>query len=108
MEVTAWDNGKHSPTGAGYGMKIDIKYRDLHFRKEWSSVLLTLPGKQNSIEINIDKKSFWGDTCHELISMETGIWLRSNGLAPWPKYNPPKFELVHKESNLFEVISTDF
>ena len=107
MKVTAWNNGSHSTSGAGYGLKIAIDDRNAYFKKEWFSVFLSLPGKTDPIEVNIAKESFWGDTCRELISKEIGLWLRSKGLAPWPKGNPPKFELFHKDSNSFEVSSTN-
>jgi hypothetical protein len=104
MEITAWNNGSHNSSGAGYGFKLSLEDRNLYFDKEWPSIYLKLLGVSNPIEINISKDSFWGNTCIELISKEIGMWLRSRGFAPWPKGNPPKFEMVNKGHNLFEII----
>ncbi len=93
MIVTAWNNGQHHPSGAGYGLKITVADRDRYFHREWRSVTLILEGQTQPIEINISKPSFWGETCHELISAEIGRWLKQNGLTPWAKGNPPKLVL---------------
>ena len=105
MKVTAWNDGKQLESGAGYGLKLSIDDRDKYFNKEWSTVFVELPNSKVPIEINIAKPSFWNNTCRELISQEIGIWLRSEGLAPWVKGKPPKFELVHTGGNLFKVKS---
>ena len=90
MIVTAWNNGRHHATGAGYGLKINAADRDQYFRREWQSVILILEGEDGTIEINVDKPSFWNASCRELISAEVGRWLLKNGLAPWPKSRPPR------------------
>jgi hypothetical protein len=105
MKVTAWNSGKHFESGAGYGLKLSIEDRDEFFSKEWSTVFVELPNSDTAIEISIAKPSFWNTTCRELISQEIGIWLRSEGLAPWTKGKPPKFELVHTGGNSFKVKS---
>lgn len=102
MIVTAWNNGKHHESGAGYGLKISQKERDQYFKREWSSVFLMLPSSNTVIEININKGSFW-DNCRELIHKEIGLWLRTNGFAPWPDRKPPKFELIAKEKARFQL-----
>ena len=93
FECSAWNNGKHHETGAGYGLKISISGRDRYFKKEWKSVTFKLPGVSGFTEValNIDKPSFWNKTCHEVINKEIGVWLRSNNLAPWPSGRPPRF-----------------
>ena len=93
FECSAWNNGKHHESGAGYGLKISMAGRDQYFKKDWKSVTFKLPGVPGftEVELNIDKPSFWNKTCHEIISKEIGVWLRSNSLAPWPSGCPPKF-----------------
>lgn len=91
MFVTAWNNGRHHTSGVGYGFKVSLQDRDRFFKREWETVILELEGIPVPIEVNINKESFWGNTCRELISKEIGRWLQQNGLAPWPKGNPPKF-----------------
>ena len=102
MIVTAWNNGKHHPTGAGYGLKIAIQDRDAHFSKDWSSVVVTLPNGVK-VESNINKSSFWGKSCRELINQQFGQWFMEQGLAPWEKGRPPKFELAHDTENVFTL-----
>jgi hypothetical protein len=59
MIVAAWKNGKHHPTGAGYGLKIAIQNRDAHFNQNWITVVVLLPNGVE-VEANINKSSFWG------------------------------------------------
>ena len=100
--VTGWNNGKHRQSGAGYGFKVRIADRDKFFKKEWKSVKLDLADSSNTVEVNIDKPSFW-KSCSELISKKIGIWLREKRLAPWPKGNPPKFSMETISKNHFLV-----
>jgi len=103
MIVTAWNNGAHHESGAGYGLKISAGDRDRYFRREWGSVILELEGVLDPISVNIDKPSFWDPACGELISKEIGQWLRSNAKAPWPKWRPPKFSMEPISDNRFFV-----
>jgi len=103
MRVTAWNNGKYYPTGAGYGLKVDANDRDMYFSRDWSNVILELVGAPNRVVINVNKSSFWGATCRELINKDIGIWLIKNGKAPWPKGCPPKMRMESMGSNRFRV-----
>jgi hypothetical protein len=90
MIVTAWKGGNSNrQSSGGYGLKVAIKDRDRYFSKDWKSVVLYLGDHLTIAKANIDKLSFWNDTCHELISKDIGLWLIDNGLAPWPKGKPP-------------------
>jgi hypothetical protein len=93
MIVTAWNNGEHSATGAGYGLKIKVADRDKYFHREWKSVILFLEGQDQPVVVNVAKKFFWTKTCRELISAEVGRWLIQNGFIPWLEGNPPKMIL---------------
>jgi hypothetical protein len=99
--VTAWNNGAHNKSGAGYGVKLEVRDRDRFFRREWKTIILELEGFPDEIEVNIVKPSFWETTCRELINIEIGRWLIHNGLAPWPKGHPPKLSLECLEKNCF-------
>ena len=105
MIVTAWNNGEHHPTGAGYGFKISIQDRDTNFKQNWTTVVVLLP---NDIEVvtNIKKSSFWGNTCRELINKQFGKWLLERGLAPWEKGQPPRFYLSCISENRFRLDET--
>ncbi len=101
MDVTAWNNGQHLASGAGYGLKVTIQDRDRWFNRKWGHIWLRLEGETDSFEVNVGKPSFWSDTCHELIHKRIGQWLIINHLAPWPKGQPPKLVLEHPSENNF-------
>ena len=52
--VTAWNNGSHHQSGAGYGLKMCVADRDVYLRREWGSVNLFLGGQGPSVTVNID------------------------------------------------------
>ena len=93
MKVTAWNNGSLLKSGAGYGLKVSIRDRDTYFDPGVESVILRLPNSKE-VAVNTAKASFWSGTCRELIDREIGRWLIDSGYAPWPKGNPPKFNLT--------------
>lgn len=109
FECSAWNNGQHRESGAGYGLKIPIAERDKYFERTWKFVTLQLPMSSGLIEVrvNIDKPSFWNETCHEVISKELGAWLRSAGHAPWPRGRPPKFLAEPSGEQRFLIRHTD-
>lgn len=103
---TAWKSGKHGQSGVGYGLKVPIVDRDEHFCQEWQTVVLELPEENGSaeVEVNIAKKSFWNDSCHELISKKIGLWLQKKSLAPWPMNSPPRIAVELAGERRFRVI----
>jgi len=105
MIVTAWNNGKHHDSGAGYGLKLTISDRDKYFIRDWKQILLYFSDSGEGVEVNIDKDSFWDDTCRELISIDIGKWFLQNNYAPWPKGLPPKIELEPIIGNKFRLVS---
>ena len=102
MKVTAWNNGSHHASGAGYGLKVAHTDRDRFFQKSWKSVVIVLPNGEE-FDVNIAKDSFWSDTCRELISNKLGKWLIQNNHTPWPKGSPPRFELSVMSDNRFSL-----
>ena len=106
---TAWNNGRHAASGAGYGLKVPIHDRNLYFDREWASVLLelSLNGKYTKTEVSISKPSFWNETCHELISKDIGNWLRQLKLAPWHRGAPPNILIQHLGSKRFRAIGQE-
>lgn len=103
MIGTAWNNGKHHASGAGYGLKVAIPDRDRFFDPERGRVILELDGWDTPVTVNIAKNSFWGPDCRELIQQEIGRWLRQNGLVPWPKGQPPKLRMEPLARDRFAV-----
>lgn len=98
--ATGWNNGKHLPTGAGYGLRIAAADRDRVFDPAWKSVTLTLPGGE-VVEAPLSLK-FW-DRCSEIRSVAIGRWLLAEGLAPWPHRQPPGFTLEPAGEARFRV-----
>jgi hypothetical protein len=98
MQATAWNNGSHRPSGAGYGLRITIEDRDRFFDRRWEDAVIELGGEETATVPLSD--SFWR-SCGELRSAEIGRWLRRHDLAPWTKGNPPVLALHHVAGNRF-------
>ena len=105
MIWTAWNNGEHHETGAGYGFKLSAEDRDRYFRRPWPTVSIELPLGETSlsVEVSVDKRSFWGPQCRELINKEIGRWMLDEGLAPWQKGSPPKLDAEWLGGRRFRV-----
>lgn len=106
LRWTAWKNGSPSPSGAGYGFKVPIADREAYFDRSWRTITLELPTSAGfePLEVNIDKPSFWNDTCHELIHKGIGRWLLQRGLAPWPRGAPPVVLVEVSGDRRFRVV----
>src|SRR5215211_7594407 len=101
--VTAWNNGAHHSSGAGYGLKLTTRDRDVYLKREWGHIDLYLPGRADPAKVNLDKDSLWGRQCRELISRHIGEWFLNTGIAPWQRGLPPRFRLVARSERAFEV-----
>jgi hypothetical protein len=101
MRATAWNNGSHHASGAGYGLRVSGEDRDRYFDRDWSEVVFDLDGEVEARATISD--SFWR-TCSELRSVGIGKWLRVRGLAPWPKGIPPTLEVRPAGGNRFNVL----
>jgi hypothetical protein len=104
MRVTAWNNGSHRSTGAGYGIRVSHEDRDLYFSRGWDHVVVDLE-HSGSATVPLSG-SFWS-RCTELRSADIGRWLLSQRLAPWQKGNPPALSLVHLGGNTFHLTVLD-
>ncbi len=94
MIVTAWKNGKCDQRYLSYGFRVTRKDRSYFFKQEWKNVCLKLNNASDYVIININKKSFWDNTCGELINCRIKNWLIERGCASWEYGDPPKFELT--------------
>ena len=106
MIVTAWKSGPANDTGTGYGVKLAAQDRDRHFVRTWETVTVEFDDSRQAVEVNIDKDSFWNDTCRELISKEIGRWildLIEAKRVSWPKRHPPKFTLTPLGNRRFKL-----
>ncbi|MBA4383443.1 MAG: hypothetical protein C0410_01780 [Anaerolinea sp.] len=104
MIVTAWNNGKHHRSGAGYGLKITIPDRDKYFKREWQYVIIRYSDSNQEAKVNIEKQSFWGDACRELINIDIGKWFLQKSIAPWLKGSLPKLRLEPISDNVFLLV----
>jgi hypothetical protein len=103
MIVKAWNNGAHNRNGNGYGFKVSPADRDAFFKQDWEEISLEIDGESEPVMIKIEKEGFWGEACRELKSDAVGKWLHRNGMAPWPRVNPPSFEIDQIEGSSFKV-----
>ncbi|MDD5456320.1 MAG: hypothetical protein PHV30_04725 [Candidatus Margulisbacteria bacterium] len=103
MIVTCWKGGNGNVFDPiGYGLKVAIQDRDKYFNSNWDNIRVEL-NDNITVLIKTNKKSFWNNSCHELISVEVGKWLIENNIAPWPKGNPPKLRLDLISNNYFKL-----
>lgn len=104
MTVTAWNNGKHLPSGGGYGIKIKADDRDRYFFTKTDKVVITLDGELEPFLVNTQKKSFWSSTCRELIHKRIGQWMLKHKLAPWHHRRPPLLRLEPDGVGAFRLL----
>ena len=64
--------------------------RDMYFQNTWSSVIIELDNG-DLLDVRLSA-SFWRG-CIELRNAKIGKWMLEQGLAPWPKGDPPKLKL---------------
>lgn len=102
MRVSAWNNGDYNPTGAGYGLRLDLADRDAVLDRSWSEVTLDLPNGISGLRVPLSA-SFWSD-CPELRSAEIGKWLIAAGYGRWSRGNPPAFTLIQVSGRHFKVV----
>ena len=103
--VSAWNNGEHHESGAGYGLEISAADRDAYFNPNWQSVILEIQLDDRVIdaEVNVMKKFFWDPNCGELIKKEIGRWIIGQGYARWPRGHPPRIELIPVGGRRFSI-----
>ena len=89
--ITAWNNGKFLPNGAGYGIQVSEQFRDEFLSVLWPSFFLCLEGEEGEVELAINDDMFWSRG-RELRSAQIGRWLIKNGKAPW-QGQPPEIYL---------------
>ena len=104
FQATAWNNGQHHISGAGYGLRVGAQNRDQFFHRSWNHVTLHLQGYDEPVNVTITP-SFWR-RCSELRSTDIGRWLIQKRYAPWEKGNPPQFRITQKGGKVFEVAAS--
>ena len=92
--AVTWNNGEKHKSGAGFGIKISALNRDIFFNRKWETVFLDLEGGSSSIEVNVDKESFWNPDCGELINKEIGLWFMENKIENWQRGKPYGLKLT--------------
>lgn len=92
MIVSAWK-------GATYGIRVRIKDAHKFFDKSWTHIEVEIDGVFYKFPLS---PTFWSK-CPEFRGGPIPNWLESQGLIPWPKGNPPKFELIPLGDNRFRL-----
>jgi len=106
MIVVGWNNGSpNNRTGAGYGVRIVREDRDMYFQNTWSSVIIELDNG-DLLDVKLSA-SFWRG-CTELRNAKIGKWMLEQGLAPWPKGDPPKLKLEPIGNRRLRLIACNF
>ena len=97
LKVSSWNDGKHNPTGSGYGIRVGNEARK-YFRRDTNTIRLSI---ENSafFEVNITG-GFW-NKCPEFRDKRIGEWMIKNGFAPWEKGKPTRFNLFVTGENEF-------
>jgi len=99
FKVTAWNNGRHHSSGAGYGVRISL--RDRYFFVHREAIYLKLTGIGNP-KIPISKS--FKHSCPELRHKEIGRWLMENYRPiPWEKGHPPQIDMIPLNGNYFRL-----
>jgi len=77
LECSIWTNGK-----SGWGIKVlgGRAVRRDHFDRTLSPVIVVIDGKETPV--NIDKDSFWNETCGELINKTFRDFTLKHNLKP--------------------------
>jgi len=104
MIGTAWRGGYKkneysNPKKGSYGLKVSVTDRDKYFKRDWDNIVLEIEGKNKEFKVNINKDSFWGPMCRELIHKEIKQWFLEDDIAPWERGKPPKIKLEVVGSN---------
>jgi hypothetical protein len=101
MRATGWNNGSHSATGAGYGVRFSAEDRARYFLPGWTKAIFDL---EDETEVMVKlSPSFWR-SCTELRSAEVGRWLLRGRLAPWSRGCPPALDVEHVADNRFRIV----
>lgn len=92
MIVSAWYGGT-------YGIRVGIDNARRFFDKSWAHIEVEIEGVFYRFNLS---QTFWS-TCPEFRGGPIPNWLKSQGLVPWPRGNPPKFELNPLGNNRFRL-----
>lgn len=96
--VSAWNSGNLNHNTKSFGIRFRLKDRNSCFNKTPKKVLLSIEGS-DFFTINLTS-GFW-NKCLEFKHLEIGLWFFKNGIIPWIKGSPPKFNLTKLEENKF-------
>lgn len=101
--VSAYNNGKFSQTGSGYGFRIkdsDVKHNS---KLLVSKIFITLDDKYKKIPVSINQDSVLYDEHVIFTKKEIGLWFIQNGIKTWDSGSPPKFLMEHIEKKYFKI-----
>ena len=101
--VSAYNSGKFSKTGAGYGFRI--KNSDVKENSDLltSEIFLTLDNEGESVKVRINQDLVSNGDRVVFTSKEIGRWLITNKMGDWNDGNPPEFLMTHLKKNEFRI-----
>jgi hypothetical protein len=99
LKVGCWNDGKHNPSGNGYGIRVGVKGRE-YFEKNILKINLSIENSE-FFEVKITE-GFWRN-CTEFRDKRIGEWMIKNNFTPWKKGEPPKFNLTVLPNNKFHL-----
>lgn len=100
MKASAWKSGKFGArTRIAFGLSIGKRNVAKYFDRSSTAVVLELDRRPVKVTVT---RTFWG-SCPELRSKAIGDWLAGQGIVPWSKGKPPKFELTPLGGNRFRL-----
>lgn len=95
MKATGWQNGN----GGTLGIRVGAANAKEYFDKSWTAIEVEIDGTLRSFALT---EKFW-TTCPEFRGAAITAWMRENGLAPWPRGQPPEVVLTPLGRNRFTL-----
>jgi hypothetical protein len=98
--ASSWNNGKPNyQRGTGLGLRIDTAYQPTIFSGQFTTIDIYHNNSLIAGNVNVSNKA-----CHELISVDIGLWLINNNLHQWPVNKPHRFTITHQpNTNKFDI-----
>ncbi len=101
--VRAYNNGKYTKTGAGYGFRIKKSDVINNSKIFTSTIFVTMDSKLQRIPIHINQNSILYGESIIFTKKEIGLWLIQHMMGHWKDGDPPEFFMKHDKNNHFKI-----